>query len=449
MKGHIDTLRRRETVRNKQTEMNRTRCTSTRRTKRKTCIKTMSSKATIAATTTACLLAMSGIADGVPASSASYNNDYISPANVNPVAATTDRLKQRYEMRKEALAATEHGQRALAHASKNGVEQQMLLTRNNRQPLQQRTSKHRSDRGSKIQSSNERKPQRRVASSSSESSRNQKQQQPQQPLHHHQRLEPEKGGWWDQVTNTADQRQSNVKTEGEATIMSSLPGRELVQDYQCMETQSMSAEQIVPNILRDPTNQIQFRNIHSHGGSPEMPCFKVFNNGHAMGTVNANDTKPEAIMRDQYLLPDEGLIMSTGNPDDFCENDSDSMTYQHGDMDGDSDLTMIVNATNPMAQTYDACVIEFEFACNQQTSVNPYEVNFEYVWGSEEYYEYVNSEFNDAFAFFLNGDNIALLPDGVTEVTINNVNFDENTDYFYGNDVSTARGVMYPMKALF
>lgn len=52
--------------------------------------------------------------------------------------------------------------------------------------------------------------------------------------------------------------------------------------------------------------------------------------------------------------------------------------------------------------------------------------------------------FNDAFAFFLNGENIALLPDGETQVTINNVNHFVNTEYFIGNDISEEAGIQYP-----
>ena len=104
------------------------------------------------------------------------------------------------------------------------------------------------------------------------------------------------------------------------------------------------------------------------------------------------------------------------------------------------------NNSNPFALTYDACTIEFEFQCINPTTGTPFlepQISFDYIFGSEEYYEYVNSDFNDAFAFFLNGQNIALLPDGVTEVTINNVNYDSNQEYFVGNDVSEAMGVQY------
>ncbi len=73
------------------------------------------------------------------------------------------------------------------------------------------------------------------------------------------------------------------------------------------------------------------------------------------------------------------------------------------------------------APTYNAAILEFDFVPYSDT------VRFKYVFGSEEYPEYVCSDFNDAFAFFISGPgiggaaNIARLPNGQT-VTINNVN---------------------------
>ncbi len=71
--------------------------------------------------------------------------------------------------------------------------------------------------------------------------------------------------------------------------------------------------------------------------------------------------------------------------------------------------------------TYNAAVLEFDFIPYADT------VRFKYVFGSEEYPEYVGSDFNDVFAFFISGpgisglQNIAKLPNG-SPVAINNVN---------------------------
>lgn len=76
-------------------------------------------------------------------------------------------------------------------------------------------------------------------------------------------------------------------------------------------------------------------------------------------------------------------------------------------------------------QTYNASVLSFDFqTCSDS-------IEFRYVFGSEEYPEYVGSQFNDIFGFFISGpgfsgqQNIARLPNGST-VAINNVNNGNN-----------------------
>ncbi len=72
--------------------------------------------------------------------------------------------------------------------------------------------------------------------------------------------------------------------------------------------------------------------------------------------------------------------------------------------------------------TYDACVLEFDI----QPVGNFME--FEYVFGSEEYPEFNCSAFNDVFGFYISGPgfaaptNIALLPNSVIPVSINSIN---------------------------
>jgi uncharacterized repeat protein (TIGR01451 family) len=77
--------------------------------------------------------------------------------------------------------------------------------------------------------------------------------------------------------------------------------------------------------------------------------------------------------------------------------------------------------------TNDAAVIEFDFIPENDF------VSFQYVFGSEEYLEYVGSSFNDVFAFFVNGTNYALLPNDDV-VSINNVNLLVNSGYYVDND---------------
>jgi len=74
------------------------------------------------------------------------------------------------------------------------------------------------------------------------------------------------------------------------------------------------------------------------------------------------------------------------------------------------------------SSTYDGAILEFDFV--PQSGF----ISFNYVFASEEYNEYVCSEFNDAFAFFISGpgiignENLAVVPSTTTPITISTVN---------------------------
>lgn len=82
--------------------------------------------------------------------------------------------------------------------------------------------------------------------------------------------------------------------------------------------------------------------------------------------------------------------------------------------------------------TQDACVLEFDLYAAGDS------LTFEYVFGSEEYLEYVGT-FNDAFAFFISGPgfasltNIALIPGTSDYVTINEINSLVNEEFYINN----------------
>jgi hypothetical protein len=77
---------------------------------------------------------------------------------------------------------------------------------------------------------------------------------------------------------------------------------------------------------------------------------------------------------------------------------------------GDTDLTNIIGQP-----TFDASVLNFDFVPTSAL------VTFQYVFASDEYQDFV-FDFNDVFAFFVNGQNIALVPQTSSIVSINNVN---------------------------
>jgi hypothetical protein len=63
---------------------------------------------------------------------------------------------------------------------------------------------------------------------------------------------------------------------------------------------------------------------------------------------------------------------------------------------------------------------------------------FRYVFGSEEYNEFVNAGFNDQFELLLNGTNLALVPGGGGVVSINNVNCIANSAFYRNNSAAPA-----------
>ena len=108
---------------------------------------------------------------------------------------------------------------------------------------------------------------------------------------------------------------------------------------------------------------------------------------------------------------DEGIILSTGRISNVIgPNTEDGVSAING-RDGDEQLTELAGlATN------DAAILEFDFVPVGDTIV------FQYVFSSDEYNEFVGSEFNDVFAFYVNGENCALVGDPQVPVTINTIN---------------------------
>ncbi len=121
---------------------------------------------------------------------------------------------------------------------------------------------------------------------------------------------------------------------------------------------------------------------------------------------------------------EEGIILSSGDIAFVVGPNNETGITKENYTPGDPDLdTLIAGLT-----TVDAAVLEFDFIPGTNL------ITFEYVFGSEEYNEYVGSPYNDVFGFFLNGKNVALLPGTITPVSINSVNCDQNSAYYIDND---------------
>ena len=134
-----------------------------------------------------------------------------------------------------------------------------------------------------------------------------------------------------------------------------------------------------------------------------------------------------------------GLLMTTGlatqAPVIGGSSSGNDASFCVGTSVNDPQLTSI----EPSA-TNDVCIIEFDVTavCNQ--------LQVRFVFGSEEYPEYVNAGVNDAFGFFVSGPNpgggnytnfnIARLPNN-SIVSIDNVNAGVNSAFYVSNSGTT------------
>lgn len=117
-----------------------------------------------------------------------------------------------------------------------------------------------------------------------------------------------------------------------------------------------------------------------------------------------------------------GVILTSGAVGVVPGPNNLSGAGQNNNLPGDPQLQSLI----PGYTVYDASVFEFDFTPLSDT------IKFRYVFGSDEYPEYANSNYNDVFGFFISGPNplggtynnynIARLPGTSTPVSINNVN---------------------------
>lgn len=179
-----------------------------------------------------------------------------------------------------------------------------------------------------------------------------------------------------------------------------------------------NATQLVQNVLLG--GGVQLIGVSSQGSVNAMGTFdgSSSNIGLSSGVILTTGT----------ISGPDGPVGPNGVPNAGIDNGTS----------GDPLLSSIISG-NP--STFNATIIEFTFIPQGDS------INFKYVFGSEEYKEYVGSEFNDVFGFFLTGPNpfgaayvnknIALVPGSSTPVAINNVNHLTNSAYYVDNESPT------------
>lgn len=133
-------------------------------------------------------------------------------------------------------------------------------------------------------------------------------------------------------------------------------------------------------------------------------------NSNAIGYFTANGTN---------LGMTEGIVMTTGTVLNTSDGPQGPNNVEDAGFDNNAPGYTPLNALGGNT-TYNAAILQFDFkTCSDH-------VQFNYVFGSEEFLEYCETQWNDVFAFFISGpgiagtQNIATLPNGQA-VAINNV----------------------------
>ena len=167
--------------------------------------------------------------------------------------------------------------------------------------------------------------------------------------------------------------------------------------------------QLVTNTAMTPNQLVQ--NV-LNGTGVTISNVTFTGTAQAIGSFTANGTN---------LGINSGIIMTTGTVLNSAAGPHGPNNVPGAGIDngvgGDAQLGALVGGP-----TFNAAILEFDFETCSDT------VQFNYVFASEEYPEYVNENVNDIFAFFISGpgipggtQNIAVLPNGGGVVSIDNI----------------------------
>lgn len=132
-----------------------------------------------------------------------------------------------------------------------------------------------------------------------------------------------------------------------------------------------------------------------------------------------------------------GVLLTSGDLTNAIGPNNMSGASTPNGLLGDPDLDLIMTPT----LSYDATILEFDFVASSDS------IKFNYVFGSEEYMEFVSTipgGINDGFGFFISGpgisgpfsggaQNIALVPGTSLPVTMFNLNLNNNPAYYFDN----------------
>ncbi len=234
------------------------------------------------------------------------------------------------------------------------------------------------------------------------------------------------------TSEQADFEMSALSPHGETTIPFFLS----VKCETCAE--AVAARQEFLNRLVPPIQA-------TSGASGQDLITNVLIGGNCFGVANVT-TFGNALSRGTFtngassINIQDGMVMATGQTD-VVEGPNTSGSANQGfgnNSPDDVDLNWLAAGNQ-----WDVSKIEFDFTPSANF------VQFEYVFGSEEYCEYVGTQFNDVFGFFISGpgitgtQNLAVLA-GNTPISINTVNYVNNSNQYVNNDIFSSQCSFLP-----
>lgn len=139
---------------------------------------------------------------------------------------------------------------------------------------------------------------------------------------------------------------------------------------------------------------------------------------------------------------DSGVVMTSGDINDIPTGGFSGLSTDLGGP-GDPDVLATAQSvtSNPQVgsinSTHDAAVLEFDFVPTGE------QVVFNFVFASNEYTAYINTQYNDAFGFYIDGpnpqggnyntENLALVPGTTEPITISTIHPGLNAQYYLDN----------------
>jgi gliding motility-associated-like protein len=144
---------------------------------------------------------------------------------------------------------------------------------------------------------------------------------------------------------------------------------------------------------------------------------------------------------------DGGVVISAGPVTGLIGGPGDQDAGQPGGSGlADNDLLTVAQSVNPaINSTSDAAFLEFDFVPSSNVA------SFNFVFSSDEYLTYVNTVFNDVFAFYVSGpgiagpfaspvgfpggsQNVAVVPGTATPITISTIHPGLNAAFYINNN---------------